>query len=58
MDNKEVGRTKWSPPSNTAWEQQYRLELDRVRIENFNESPIKIMKKLIWSIVQSDMLHH
>ena len=34
MDNKEVERTKWAPPSNTAWEQQFRFELDRVSIHN------------------------
>jgi hypothetical protein len=32
MDNREVGRTKWSSPGNKAWEQQFKIELDRVSI--------------------------
>jgi protein kinase N len=31
MDNREVGRTKWSSPGNKAWEQQFKIELDRNR---------------------------
>ena len=32
LDSKEVEQTKWSSPSNSAWEQQMKIELDKVSI--------------------------
>lgn len=30
LDNKRVANTDWKPPSNAAWEQQFKLDLDKV----------------------------
>ena len=31
LDNKRVANTDWKPPSNAAWEQQFKLDLDKVQ---------------------------
>ena len=33
LDNKEVDQTKWSQPTNRAWEQQIRIDLHQVMRE-------------------------
>ena len=30
LDNRRVANTEWKPPSNAAWEQQFKLDLDKV----------------------------
>jgi len=30
LDNKKVANTDWKPPSNAAWEQQFKVDLDKV----------------------------
>ena len=30
LDNREVDQTKWNAPSNRAWEQQFKIDLDKV----------------------------
>ena len=30
LDNKDVDQTKWAPPTNSAWEHQFKIELHQV----------------------------
>ena len=47
MDNREVGRTKWSSPGNKAWEQQFKIELDRVSIISHQHTHTHVMNELL-----------
>ena len=52
LDSREVDRTKWSIPSNRAWEQTFRFELDKV------SSPLTAYTvHVLYSIPQDSIAH-
>ena len=46
LDNKKVANTEWKPPSNAAWEQQFKLDLDKVWISFSTSAVCKVLPRL------------